>query len=260
MLLSIDIGNTNITLGVYEKNLLVETFRLASDKELSQSEYEILFSTITKAYKIRHCVIGSVVEELSKKIKKACDNIFGINSFLFSDFSNSGIEIALKNPKEVGADRIANAYMAKEKYKLPAIVVDIGTATTFDIVSKDGKFLGGVIMPGLNLQFKSLCVNTSKLPQINAGFSDKAIGNCTEKALLSGIMRGSACAIEGLIHQCELELGEKATIIATGGHCKLISEYMFRQFDYIDSNLTLDGLKKLYELNCKKYSKEECQI
>ena len=163
--------------------------------------------------------------------------------------SKTGLEIALKNPKEVGADRIANAYGAKLKYKLPAIIIDIGTATTFGIVSKDGKFLGGVIMPGLNLQFKSLCTNTSKLPQINAGKSEKAIGNSTEDAILSGIMRGSACAIEGLIHQCELELGEKATIIATGGHSKLISNYMFRQFDYIDANLTLEGLKCLYDLN-----------
>ena len=248
MILCVDIGNTNITLGIYD-NEFIETVRLASDKELSEAQYELLIKTITKNYKIQNCVIGSVVEELSEKIKNACDSALGIKSFLFSNSSKTGLEIALKNPKEVGADRIANAYGAKLKYKLPAIIIDIGTATTFDIVSKDGKFLGGVIMPGLNLQFKSLCTNTSKLPQINAGKSEKAIDNSTEDAILSGIMRGSACAIEGLIHQCELELGEKATIIATGGHSKLISNYMFRQFDYIDANLTLEGLKCLYDLN-----------
>ena len=249
MLLCIDIGNTNITLGVYDNNKIIETFRLHSDKDLGQKEYELLISTITKSYEIKKCIIGSVVEELNEKIKKACDNVFRIESFLFTNSCKQGLKIALKNPKEAGVDRIANAYAAKIKYKLPAIVIDIGTATTFDIVSKNGEFLGGVIMPGLNLQFKSLCANTSKLPQISAGHSDKAIGNSTENAILSGIMRGSACAIEGLIHQCELELGEKATIIATGGHSKLISEYMFRQFDYIDSNLTLDGLNFLHELN-----------
>lgn len=249
MLLCIDIGNTNITLGVHDNNKIIETFRLHSDKDLSEKEYELLISTITKPFEIKDCVIGSVVEELNDKIKKACDNIFNIESFLFTNSSKQGLEIALKNPKEVGADRIANAYATKMKYKLPAIVIDIGTATTFDIVSRNGEFKGGVIMPGLNLQFKSLCANTSKLPQISAGHSEKAIGDSTENAMLSGIMRGSACAIEGLIHQCELELGEKATIIATGGQSKLISEYMFRQFDYIDSNLTLDGLKFLYELN-----------
>ena len=249
MILSIDIGNTNITLGVFNQDSLEETFRLASDKELSQFEYEILIKTLCKDYEINACVIGSVVEELSLCIKKACDNVFNLDSFLVDNISNLGMKIELQNPKEVGADRIANAYGAKVKYSLPAIVIDIGTATTFDIVSKEGNFLGGVIMPGLNLQFKSLSSNTSKLPRINAGISEKAIGDSTENALLSGIMRGSASAIEGLIHQCELELGEKATIIATGGQSRLISEYMFRRFDYIDPYLTLEGLKLLYNLN-----------
>lgn len=252
MLLSIDIGNTNITLGVFEEDSLVETFRLASDRDLSQGEYELLLKTLFKNYRIDDCVVGSVVEELNNKIKSACDNVFGLNTLLITPDTNCGMEILLKNPKEIGADRIANAYAAKEKYSLPVIVVDIGTATTFDIVSKDGSFLGGVIMPGLNLQFKSLSSNTSKLPNIAAGISEKAIGDSTEDAMLSGIMRGSACAIEGLIYQCELELGEKATIVATGGHSRLISEYMIRRFDHVDSSLTLEGLKMLYILNKKR--------
>lgn len=256
MLLSVDIGNTNITLGIFDKDTLVKTFRLASDRDLSQSEYELLLNTLCKDFVIEHCVIGSVVEELNLVIKKACDNVFELDSFLLKHGINYGMNIALKNPKEVGADRIANAYGAKLKYSLPAIVVDIGTATTFDIVSKNGEFLGGVIMPGLNLQFKSLNLNTSKLPRIEAGLSEKAIGDSTENALLSGIMRGSASAIEGLIHQCELELGEKATIIATGGQSRLLSEYMFRSFDYIDPHLTLEGLKMLYELNRVKTAKQ----
>ena len=248
MLLSVDIGNTNITLGIFEKENLVNTFRLASDKELSQIEYEVLLKTLLKDFEIKSCVIGSVVEELSQILKLACDNVLGIRSLLVNPSDDYGMKICLKNPKEIGADRIANAIGAKNKYSLPAIVVDIGTATTFDIVSKEGDFLGGVIMPGLNLQFKALNMNTSKLPRINAGISEKAIGDSTENALLSGIMRGSACAIEGLINQCELELGEKATIIATGGHSRLVSEYMIRRFDYIDPALTLEGLKCLSEI------------
>lgn len=249
MFLSIDIGNTNITLGVFQEEKLLETFRLSSNKEISQDEYEVLLKNLCKTYQIKDCAIASVVEELSFVLKRACDKAFGIDSFLLNNNSNYGMKILLENPNEVGADRVANAYGAKKKYSLPAIIVDIGTATTFDIVSKDGDFLGGVIMPGLNLQFKALNSNTSKLPRIEAGYSERAIGNSTKKAMLSGIMRGSASAIEGLIHQCELELGEKATIIATGGHSKLISEYMFRSFDYVDSTLTLEGLKMLYELN-----------
>lgn len=249
MLLSVDIGNTNITLGIFDKDKLVKTLRLTSDKNLNQNEYEILFETLLKDYKITECVIGSVVEELSQKIQYTCDKIFNIKSVLINSEVDLGLKILLQNPKEVGADRIANAYGAKIKYPLPAIIVDIGTATTFDIVSKNGEFLGGVIMPGLNLQLKALSTNTSKLPKIEAKISEKAIGNSTENAILSGVIRGSASAIEGLIHQCELELGQKATVIATGGHSRLIFEYMFRRFDYVNPSLTLEGLKLLYELN-----------
>ena len=251
MLLTVDIGNTNITLGVYDNANLLEVLRLPSDKSLEQAEYEALLRKMFKGYEISECVIGSVVDELSLLIKAACDEVFNIDTFLYNNSCSSGLKIKLQNPSEVGADRIANALAAKTKYSLPAIVVDIGTATTFDIVSGDGDFLGGVIMPGVNLQLKSLCRNTSKLPSINAAFSEKAIGDCTEKALLSGVVRGSACAIEGLITQCELELGVKATIIATGGHSKLISEYMSKSFDYVDSTLTLDGLRLLYKLNAR---------
>lgn len=252
MFLAVDIGNTNITLGVFDNENLIETFRLASDKDLPLLEYEILLKTLFKNYKISECAIGSVVEELTNRLKQACENTFNIDVFLVDSNSDYGMKILLQNPQEVGADRVANAFCAKMKYYLPAIVVDIGTATTFDIVSKNGDFLGGIIMPGLNLQFKSLNSNTSKLPKIDVGYSEKAIGDSTENALLSGIMRGSACAIEGLINQCELELGEKATIIATGGHSKLLSEYMFRKFDYVNPSLTLEGLKKLHELNSVK--------
>ena len=150
MLLSIDIGNTNITLGVFDNENLIETFRLASDKDLSQNEYEVLLKTLCKDYKICDCVIGSVVEELTSVLKKASEKVFNLEVLLVNSEINCGLKIALKNPKAVGADRIANAYSAKTKFSLPVIVVDIGTATTFDIVSKKEEFLGGIIMPGLN--------------------------------------------------------------------------------------------------------------
>ena len=249
MLLAIDIGNTNITLGVFENESILETFRLASDKELPQEEYEILLHSLFKKYDIDGCIIASVVNELSKKIKHACDNVFHLNSILLDSKSNLGLKIQLKNPKELGADRIANACGAYMLYSKPIIVVDLGTATTFDIVDKNGNFLGGVIMPGLKLQLNALNLNTSKLPKIEPDKSEIAIGNDTESAILSGVIRGSACAIEGLISQCEKELNEKATVIATGGYCGLISEYMTRKFDFVNPCLTLEGLRFLYELN-----------
>ena len=247
MLLAIDIGNTNITLGIFDGEVLKETFRLPSDKELPQSEYELLLTTLFKNYTVESCVIGSVVEELTSVLQRAADNVFELKTFVLTYESEHGLVLDLKTPHEVGADRIANAFGAMALYKLPAIVVDLGTATTFDIVSKDGHFKGGVIMPGLNLQLKSLNLNTSKLPKIEAGVSEKAIGDSTENAILSGVKRGSASAIEGLINQCELELGEKACVIATGGYSTLISQYMLRQFDYVNPSLTLQGLKYVYE-------------
>ena len=248
MILVVDIGNTNVTFGVYNKSI-IEIYRLPSNRNLTQSECELFLSDLLNIYSISECVIGSVVDELTNIIKESCDKVFNIESFLINSDINCGMDIKLKNPKEIGVDRLANAYCAKTKYSLPIIVVDIGTATTFDIVSKVGDFVGGVIMPGLNLQIKSLNINTSKLPEITVGNSANAIGDSTEEAILSGIIRGSACAIEGLIHQCEVELGEKATVIATGGFCQLISKYMVRKFDYIEPNLTLNGLILLSKLN-----------
>ena len=249
MLLAIDIGNTNITLGIFEDASILETFRLASDKELPQEEYEILLHSLLKKYDITACMIASVVDELSLVIKHACDNVFHISSILLGPKLNLGIKVNLKNPKEAGADRIANACGAYVLYSKPAIIVDLGTATTFDILDKSGNFIGGVIMPGLNLQFRALNKSTSKLPRIEADTVDYAIGNNTADAILSGVIRGSACAIEGLIEQCEKELGEKAVIIATGGYSGLISRYMKRRFDFVNPYLTLEGLRFLYELN-----------
>ncbi len=249
MLLAIDIGNTNITLGIFKDESILETFRLASDKELPQEEYEILLHSLLKKYNITSCIIASVVDELSTVIKQACDNVFHLNSMILNTKLNLGINLKLKNPKEAGADRIANACGAYILYSKPAIIVDLGTATTFDILDKFGNFIGGVIMPGLNLQFRALNKSTSKLPRIEAGAVDSAIGNNTADAILSGVIRGSACAIEGLIEQCEKELGENAVIVATGGYSGLISKYMKRQFDFVNPYLTLEGLRFLYELN-----------
>ena len=134
-------------------------------------------------------------------------------------------------------------------YDAPVIVVDSGSATTFDIVSADGNFVGGIIMPGVEMQLQSLYRNTSKLPEIEISDSDFVIGNSTESAILSGVVRGTACAIDGLISQCESEIGEDVMVIATGGCSEFLSKYMTREFDEINPELTLYGLKYLYEIN-----------
>ena len=249
MLLTADIGNTSITLGLFDDNALVEEFRLASDKDLSQEEYEVLVKTLFRPFKIGGCIIASVVDELSKKFKSAVDDTFKVNSLLLTSELKTGVKIALKNPKEAGADRIANACGAFMLYNRPCIVVDFGTATSFDIINQQGEFIGGIITPGLNLQMKVLNKFTSKLPKIDVAKSDVTIGRTTADAILSGVIRGSACMIDGLVEQCEKDLGAKATLVATGGYSGLISSYLNRPFDFINPTLTLEGLRFLYNLN-----------
>lgn len=249
MLLTADIGNTSITLGLFDNDALVEEYRLASDKDLSLEEYEVLLKSLFKEYKIDGCIISSVVEELTKKFKKAVDNVFKLDSLVLTTKINTGVKICLDNPKEAGADRIANAAGAYVLYDYPVIVIDFGTATTFDIVNDKGEFVGGIIAPGVNLQVKALNKFTSKLPRIEITPSSAAIGHNTNDAILSGILRGTAAMIDGLVEQCEKELGQKAVIVATGGYSGLISTYLKRQFDFINPTLTLEGLRYLYQIN-----------
>ena len=249
MFLAIDIGNTNITFGVFQKNSLVYKDKVLINKSLSLEDYEILFKNKLSMYKIKSCVIGSVVSELNIIIKKVCDNIFNIDSYIINRDSFIDIKVDVKEPLLVGLDRIANAVIAKNKYTLPVIVIDIGTAITFDIVSKEGNFIGGVIMPGINTQLNSLYENTSALPKIEVINPVKAIGDSTENAMLSGVVLGTSAAIDGLTAKCEKELGVRATLILTGGGCDFVLNHLIRAVDYVDKDLTLKGYKMLYDLN-----------
>ena len=255
MLLTVDIGNTSIALGLFDEEALVEEFRLASDKDLSLEEYEILLKSLFKDFNVDDCIISSVVEELTTKFKTAVDNVFKTDALILTCKIHTGVKIKLDNPEEAGADRIANAAGAYVLYKHPVIVIDFGTATSFDIVNADGDFVGGVIAPGINLQMKVLNKFTSKLPRTDVAISAKAIGSNTTDAILSGVIRGAASMIDGLVEQCEEELGEKAVVVATGGYSGLIAKHMKRPFDFINPTLTLEGLRHLYCINRGSLSK-----
>ena len=253
MLLTCDIGNTSITLGLFDDNALIEQFRLASDKDLTLEEYEVLIKSLFRNYTVTDCIISSVAEELTVKFKTAVDNIFNINSLLLSSKINTGIKIALDNPEEAGADRIANAVGAYVLYKHPVIVVDFGTATTFDIVNSKGEFIGGLISLGIMSQMRALNKFTSKLPFTEIGTVNHAIGHNTNDAILSGVIRGTAAMIDGMVENCEKELGEKAIVVATGGYAELVANYMNRPFDFINPTLTLEGLRYLYNISEGNY-------
>ena len=249
MILGFDIGNTTITVYSYGEGILYQNYSLQTDKALPAEWYEAILKTLFADKEITSCIISSVVKEITPLIATTCEKLFGIPSVILDSDSNYGMEICVEEPQTVGVDRLVNASVAKRDYKLPAIVIDIGTAITFDVVSKEGNFIGGVIMPGLETQMKSLNNNTSLLPKIEIEDSVKAIGNSTKSAILSGVIRGTANGIKGLIKDCEKELGERPTVIATGGHAEILAKYIGDEFDEINKDLMFNALLWLHERN-----------
>jgi len=253
MILVIDMGNTSTTVGVYDKDELILTFSLSSDIKKTVDEYGVLLLTILNhnnvTRKIKGVIVSSVVPQLGEIYKNTLLKYLNLKAVCLSYKSKMPVTLALLNNKEIGADRIANAAAVKIKYKLPAVVIDFGTATTFDIVDKNSRFIGGIIAPGLKIQANSLAQFTSKLPKLNLEAPKNYIGDSTIHAMLSGIVLGHKEMIKGMIKKCEQELGQKATIIATGGYSSVLFDDNDKIFDYIDKDLTLFGLKELYKMN-----------
>ena len=257
MLLAIDAGNTSISFGVYENENLIKKFSLTSDKKRSSDEYGVIITSILEQNKIKKeninaAILGSVVPTLTDILKDAIKNYLNINALKVTTKINSGVKYNIENPRELGADRIANARAAMEIAKgKTCIVVDFGTATNFDVVSKNGEFLGGVIAAGINISSLALSNFTSLLPKIRVEEPPCAIGKNTVDCILSGLIIGHAKMIDGMVKEIEKELGEKAVIIATGGYNDIVRHSMERNFDFVVPNLTLDGLRLIYETATK---------
>lgn len=254
MLLAVDIGNTNTNIGVFSKDKLLVNWNVASDLKRTVDEYGILILNLLNSLnetKIEAAVISTVVPPLGEIFKEALRKYLKIDSILVSHKLKLPFEIDLDDPKELGADRIANAAAAVKLYRLPVIVIDFGTATTFDIVDNHKNFVGGIIAPGLKIQANSLSSFTSKLPKVKIEAPKTAIGKNTINAMMSGIVKGHACMIDGMIELCEKELGavNKANIIATGGFSSVLFPNLKNPFNHINKDLTLLGMKYLYELN-----------
>lgn len=254
MLLVLDIGNTNTNIGIYKGDILIKELKIASDRVKTDDEYGILFLSVLGTFKndIEAACISSVVPDLGETIKNAVEKYFDIEVYNISYKSKLPVRLMIDEPSEAGADRIANASGACVLYDLPVIVIDIGTATTFDIVDENRNFIGGIIAPGPSIQAKSLSQFTSKLPKLRIEAPKSTIGKNTIDAILSGIVTGHAVMVENMIKLCEKELGRKATTIATGGFSKILFENMQRPFDYINKDLTLFGSKIIYDLNKKE--------
>ncbi len=254
MILVADIGNTTITLGVYDGEKLLASWRLASDKKRSEDEYGVLLLNFLKHAclheKLTGAAISSVVLSLTERIKVAIEKYLDVKTLVVNHKTKLGMEIAIDSPEEAGPDRIVNAFAASKLYPQPVIVVDFGTATTFDIVNEN-KFIGGMITAGIKIQADALSNFTSRLPNVKIEAPKDAIGKNTIDAMLSGLVRGHSCMIDGMVEACEKELGKRATIVATGGYSPIISDNLKRPFDIINPELTLEGLRMIWE-KCHK--------
>lgn len=257
MLLTIDIGNTSTTIGIFDGSTLKDTWSIASEHHRSDDEIGILLMNLLQIHsytgKVDSAVICSVVVPLTERYRNALKRYLKITPFVVSNKNIKLLEFNVDFPEEVGADRIVNAFAAYSIYKTNCIVVDFGTATSFDIVTEDGKFQGGVIAAGMKLQAESLKTHTSKLPLIKIEAPpEKAIGKNSIDAMLSGTVRGHACMVDGMLEACEKELGVPVKVIATGGYSDIVAQFMKRKFDSINPWITLEGLRLIHETHAAK--------
>lgn len=253
MLLAIDIGNTNIAVGLFDEASLIKHWKIMSDREKTCDEYAVtlvnLFSmsTIDKA-SIESVIFSSVVPPLTPVFQTLSLSLFGAKALVVGPGLKTGMPILYENPLEVGADRIVLAVAAYAKHGGPAIVVDFGTATTFDAVSAQGEYLGGAIAPGMQIAAESLYLRTAKLPRIEIRKPKKAIGRTTVASMHSGLYFGYIGLVTFLIAEFKKELEGEAKVVATGGFASLLLPEV-PAIDCHEPNLVLEGLRIIYDRN-----------
>jgi len=250
-ILCIDIGNTHIVIALMESDKAIECIRIPSSPLLSHGEYlskinAMLSKHDNKNVRIADAVISSVVPRLNKALSDVAKELTGKDPLVVDHTLKIKLQINYDDPSEVGADRICNAVGALEKYKAPLIVVDMGTATTFDVVSENAEYIGGVIMPGLETAGRDLFKRAAKLPKVSFDFPAKVIGTKTRESLQSGLMWGTIDQIDGLIERIKKEWDkDDVSVIATGGLSVVIAAHS-KYIQTVDRDLTLSGMMDIY--------------
>ena len=258
MLFVMDIGNTQTVLGVFEGKELRRDWRISTDKKKTADEYGALIRSICSASGFSldafdAAAISCVVPPLLETFEEFCRKTLGLHPLLVEPGIRTGMPILMDNPREVGADRIVNAVAAYHQFRKACIVVDFGTATTFDCVSAGGEYLGGVIVPGIGISMEALFQSASKLPRVEIARPKSVIGKNTIHSMQSGILFGYVSMVDGMVERIRREMGEEAHVVATGGIAEHICPES-RTIQTTDRYLTLQGLRILYELNRKEDS------
>lgn len=255
MLLALDMGNTNITIGVFDGGSLMFESRVATDRTKMEDQYAIDLMDIFRLYHVdahdfEGAVISSVVPPLDHAIRNAVRKVTGVQPYVVGPGTKTGINIRIDNPAQLGPDLLVGAVAAVSQYGAPCIIWDLGTATTVSVVDCRGAFLGGAIMSGVNTGMESLIAHASLLPRISVDTPKKVIGSNTIECMQSGIVYGTAAMLEGMCERIEAELGKPAKVIATGGLGRVVVGHCKREIIY-DDKLLLEGLRLIYEKNRK---------
>lgn len=253
MILVVDIGNSNIVAGCIEGKDILFRERLSTAHRATKLEYSVLFKTAFDMYGIDYkgidgAIISSVVPSVTNTVKEAIEKLCSIEVMVVGPGVKTGISIVIDNPAQLGSDLVVDAVASVEEYSVPQIVIDMGTATTISVINKNKQYLGGAILPGVAVSHDALIGRTSQLPKVAFEKPKKLIGSNTIDCIKSGILYGNAGAIDGIVERFEQELGEKCTVIATGGLAKVIVPLCKRDI-IIDEDLLLKGLKLIYEKN-----------
>jgi type III pantothenate kinase len=253
MLLALDVGNTTVTLGVFQDKDLRATWRFATDVGKFADEYGVLMLTLLdhegiSADQVSRAVMSCVVPDLEPRFQAVCQRYFGAETLSVHAGIKTGLRILYDTPRDVGADRVADAVAAIHLYGKPLVVVDLGTATVFDAINADGDYLGGALAPGLGIASEALFSRAARLYRVELSRPPAAIGRNTIAAMQSGILFGYVGLIEGVVNRMKEELGGSATVIGTGGYASIIARET-TIIDHVDPDLTLVGLRLIHELN-----------
>lgn len=255
MLLAVDIGNTNIKFGIFDEDTLIRTLTISCDKNKTADEYSVELYSLIRVMGIHRtdfggCIISSVVPTVTARIRSAVRDLLDIDALIVGPGIKTGLNIHIEDPSQLGADLVVACVAANASYTAPCIVISMGTATVMCVIDRNKTMLGGPIAPGVMVSLNALTGNAALLYSVSLDAPKSVIGNNTDRSIRSGVVWGTVCMIDGMIDKIEQELGEKCTVVATGGMAKTIIKHCTHDIT-VQDDLIMQGLKLIYDKNTR---------